>query len=736
MTATVGEVLTGLRFAFKGPLNLSGAVAGDVLTKQADGSWVGAGLAAGAVVCAADGTASLPGIAFNDEKTTGFYRPGSNRIGVPNVLEFEDTADPGVPAAGRVRIWSEGSRLAFARVGGTTYLSLDANGQLGANATVGGSNDGSFVAASFDGRSGRFHIVDTPPLIGISGDAGSGIAWSAVGASPAPQTPGAAGTLLQQSTTGVVDVNATSGGVGDGALRALRLQGGDPVTDVDPAELAIKAANAWPQATTGDATDGADVLLAGGIGRRLYTVVDFTNGTGDTATVTVDGVATVLTEGADFDSVGSDAATATDLALAIDAISGVSAIAVGTSVFVTPDGDVRLMFVATGDATAWTVTSGADGDVRLPSGVSLISDATLTLVGETPGSEIRFIGGTAQVSIASLGMREFAFSQWLLEAGATGGLRLADDAPIRWFDGNVIAGSADVGLERDSSGILQVTDGSTGQGSLELLNLLGRDATTDVAVSDLEIRGATALPAATAGQQDGANVIVRPGENATGGGADGRFRVIRADGGAGFVELYDDGGGQAFLEATTSALRLRSGNSVVSIDDDLGDGLAANWHFDSDRFLKLAKDYGVEFGSAGTVVGGTSNMASRFRGGIRALVDEVATTVATVDVQAGEMAGGVIEYSIRSTDGTDHQVLSGSVTWSVVNKAGTLTGSISASGTDSTALSAGTLTVAWTLDLADSTVEIRANANTSLTPSTFEVRFQVHNCSPEILTMS
>lgn len=65
-----------------------------------------------------------------------------------------------------------------------------------------------------------------------------------------------------------------------------------------------------------------------------YAIVDYTLIGGKTFTVTVNGVATVLTEGVNFVAATSNAVTATNLATAIRAVAGAWAVALGAEVYV------------------------------------------------------------------------------------------------------------------------------------------------------------------------------------------------------------------------------------------------------------------------------------------------------------------------------------------------------------------------------------------------------------------
>lgn len=90
--------------------------------------------------------------------------------------------------------------------------------------------------------------------------------------------------------------------------------------------------------------------------RPGYQVLDFSNGGGDTLTLTVNGTATVLTEGAQFAAVANNALTAINIADAINtaAINGVTAVSERDTVkLILNDHIVSTLVLATGDATAW-----------------------------------------------------------------------------------------------------------------------------------------------------------------------------------------------------------------------------------------------------------------------------------------------------------------------------------------------------------------------------------------------
>ena len=92
--------------------------------------------------------------------------------------------------------------------------------------------------------------------------------------------------------------------------------------------------------------------------RAGFKVLDYTNGAGDTVSMTVNGGApTVLTEGVEFDAIVSNEETALQIAAAINtAAIGLTATVSGVFVYVEPTANagVKTFTLDTSDATAWT----------------------------------------------------------------------------------------------------------------------------------------------------------------------------------------------------------------------------------------------------------------------------------------------------------------------------------------------------------------------------------------------
>lgn len=140
------------------------------------------------------------------------------------------------------------------------------------------------------------------------------------------------------------------------------VQGCVRTTDVAPNDVLLTGQTAYPEASVN--TTGADVHLAGGLGSKSVTVDDYNNCGTDTVTVTIDGSASVLTEASEWTAATSNAATATSLASAIDALTGVSASATAAVVYVTKDDTTSAITLAEGDATCTTIANGTDGKIK------------------------------------------------------------------------------------------------------------------------------------------------------------------------------------------------------------------------------------------------------------------------------------------------------------------------------------------------------------------------------------
>ncbi len=139
----------------------------------------------------------------------------------------------------------------------------------------------------------------------------------------------------------------------------------------------------------------------------------------------------------------------------------------------------------------------------------------------------------------------------------------------------------------------------------------------------------------------------------------------------------------------------------------------------------------VQTSPSGTT-GSTANALSD-RGAVvakaKALTAGAATSFVRIGLPALSMAGGVVEYSIQASDGTDMQSLSGLLPFSVVNKGSVETCTIGVTGTQNETLvasSSGTLTNTFTCSTTPANaVDLQANAASSLTETVLQIVYQV-----------
>ena len=115
--------------------------------------------------------------------------------------------------------------------------------------------------------------------------------------------------------------------------------------------------------------------------------------------------------------------------------------------------------------------------------------------------------GTANVSIGASTIAVASVGDNKARATATG-LELASDAQLKWFDNiDIASGSADVGLERVSAGVIEVTNGSTGSGQLNV------GANTKLTTTQVIAPAGSAATPGLTGAGDLDTGLVWPGSN-------------------------------------------------------------------------------------------------------------------------------------------------------------------------------------------------------------------------------
>jgi len=130
-------------------------------------------------------------------------------------------------------------------------------------------------------------------------------------------------------------------------------------------------------------------------------------------------------------------------------------------------------------------------------------------------------------------------------------------------------------------------------------------------------------------------------------------------------------------------------------------------------------------------------------GGEKGLADNFATAILNIASHTNSWVGGVIDWSVCATDGTERQVVSGSTHYSAVNTNGVWSSMVATNTAALNAVSAtsGTLTTAWKMETPSSggstNVIIRVNADTSLTPSAggLYIKWQLRNQGTNSITV-
>ena len=245
-----------------------------------------------------------------------------------------------------------------------------------------------------------------------------------------------------------------------GVGTSLDLEAGAPKTDAAADTAILKAGNAFPGAATN--TAGANTILAGGIGKRIFTVVDYSHGSmsGSTVTITINGSATVLTEGVEWTAATNNNATAASLASALGGLSGMGASASAADVRIVADaGTYSLTIAKTAADAGMTATSGADGQLRLEGTLNGTSGAPPIVFG---ANNLGFYGYSNGIVYTYLGFPLSYFS--------TNGIVIYSTYQYLWGAGDAIS-TPDLGLARSSPGLLKVSDASTGYGNLEASTL-------------------------------------------------------------------------------------------------------------------------------------------------------------------------------------------------------------------------------------------------------------------------
>lgn len=268
------------------------------------------------------------------------------------------------------------SKLLDLQYAGTSYVNV---GTIGVNSSIGDpSNWGLQIIngvdkLTFSANNQYISQITALNNLAILTDSGSGHAGSSgvsiggptLGTTPIVGDPNGINLSRRGIIVGRHGGQLTTGPV---TLGPVHFKFEPHAQDETPSQLHVIGQSVWAQGTVN--TTGGDILVAGGIGRRFITVSNFASLGGKTVTVVINGTSTTKTEGVNWTAATSNAATATSLAAAFSAVTGIDSsqtVAVGAVAYFAPsaNGMVYSFSLTSNDAANLAVTSGADGNTTI-----------------------------------------------------------------------------------------------------------------------------------------------------------------------------------------------------------------------------------------------------------------------------------------------------------------------------------------------------------------------------------
>jgi hypothetical protein len=278
----------------------------------------------------------------------------------------------------------------------------------------------------------------------------------------------------------------------------------------------------------------------------------------------------------------------------------------------------------------------------------------------------------------------------------------------------------DVGLSRSSAGVLKVTDGGAGNGTLMVSTI--RVAPGGMGYSYLS--GASGDQRLAWGDSD--PYIYTANGILIGGGAINASPTTVRSSAANTLQLG------AAPNATPVANTLIVGESGSGTDIAGANGViqsGAGTGAGAGSMLVLRTP------TAGASGAGTQTMTDRLvlPGRWTTLTESSATGIATVTFPASSVASVELLVTIEANDGTEYQVVTSRVRVSSVRKAaGNTISAVALVGTDLPSPSSGTLTYTATVTEGAAAVTVNANAVSSLTQTTLRANIQVISNGPGV----
>lgn len=285
-------------------------------------------------------------------------------------------------------------------------------------------------------------------------------------------------------------------------------------------------------------------------------------------------------------------------------------------------------------------------------------------------------------------------------------IQLGSGVNIRWGTSANQLTVWDLGLLRQAAGALRVDAGNaSGAGSLIIGTSAGAIGTSGAGVLAFTLSTAPTTAPADTVQLWGADY------------AAGDHRLyLRTESGTGAVL-----GNNSIGTQPTSGTNQAANSYTVFGGQSTGN--ATPGVFKVATGSRLASGTTVQTLNDKLIVGGSTN-----------LTDATATNLFTITLPTLTAASGVINFTAIAGDGTDIQTRSAILRWSTVNKGGTYTNEI-AVVSEAASVSAGTLTCTYDFSNGTNATTIRANCDTSLTPTSFVANWTLNNNSPQAIAI-
>lgn len=188
------------------------------------------------------------------------------------------------------------------------------------------------------------------------------------------------------------------------------------------------------------------------------------------------------------------------------------------------------------------------------------------------------------------------------------------------------------------------------------------------------------------------------------------------------------GGGSLFANGSKDTILLRDAANTLALRNSTNAQAfnLYNTYTDATHFERLREKWSSNVCYLGPEqTGGTDRTLVIDGAATKNLTESTATAFVRIAVPSNGPVGGVIHYSIVADDGTDYQERTGSVNFSAVGQSANTTSALGTVINESVATSTGTLTVSFSTANNTGSVDIKANAVSSLTQTTLAIKYRV-----------